>query len=100
MPIYEFACPKCRRIFSFLSKRVNPGRLPVCPKCGNKKMSKQISRFTMSKGLKEPAAKGVMAGGEPLMPDFDDPRVERAMMEKVKGLKDWQILQKTFDRMK
>ena len=57
MPIYEFACPKCRRIFSFLSKRVNPDRLPVCPKCGNKKMSKQVSRFAMSKGLKEPAAK-------------------------------------------
>ena len=57
MPIYEFACPKCRRIFSFLSKRMNPGRLPVCPKCGNKKMSKQVSRFAMSKGLKEPAAK-------------------------------------------
>ena len=51
MPIYEFACPKCRRIFSFLSKRVNPDRLPVCPKCGNKKMSKQVSRFAMTQGL-------------------------------------------------
>ena len=81
MPIYEFACPKCRRIFSFLSKRVNPDRLPVCPKCGNKKMSKQISRFAMSRGLKEPSAKGEMVGGGPPMPDFDDPRVERAMME-------------------
>ena len=26
--------------------------------------------------------------------------INRGMMEKVKGLKDWQILQKTFDRMK
>ena len=57
MPIYEFACPKCRRIFSFLSKRVNPDRLPVCPKCGNKKMSKQVSRFAMTRKLAEPAAK-------------------------------------------
>ncbi len=81
MPIYEFACPKCRKIFSFLSKRVKPDRLPVCPKCGNKKMSKQVSRFAMSKGLKEPAAKGEAVGDEPPMPDFDDPRVERAMME-------------------
>ena len=83
MPIYEFACPKCRRIFSFLSKRVNPERLPVCPKCGNKKLSKQVSRFAMTKGLKEPAAG---AGGEPddggpPMPDLDDPRVMRAMSE-------------------
>jgi putative FmdB family regulatory protein len=81
MPIYEFACPKCRRIFSFLSKRVNPDRLPVCPKCGHKKMSKQVSRFAMSRGLKEPTATGNAAGDEPTMPDLDDPRVARAMAE-------------------
>ena len=52
MPIYEFACPKCRKIFSFLSKRLNPDRTPVCPKCGNKKMAKQVSRFALTKGLK------------------------------------------------
>jgi putative FmdB family regulatory protein len=81
MPIYEYGCPKCRVIFNFLSKRINPDRLPVCPKCGNKKMQKQMSRFAMSRGLKEPSAteagEGMEAGG----PDFDDPRVERAMME-------------------
>jgi putative FmdB family regulatory protein len=82
MPIYEFACPKCRRIFSFLSKRVKPARPPVCPKCGNKKMSKQVSRFATSKGLKEPSAPtGGDAPDGPPMPDLDDPRVERAMME-------------------
>ena len=81
MPIYEFACPKCRRIFSLLSKCMNPDHLPACPKCGTNKMPKQISRFAMSKGLKEPAAKGEMAGGESSLPDFNDPRVERAMME-------------------
>jgi 2-oxoglutarate ferredoxin oxidoreductase subunit beta len=26
--------------------------------------------------------------------------INRGMMDKVKGLKDWQILQKSFDRMK
>ena len=87
MPIYEFACPKCRRIFSFLSKRVNPDRLPACPKCGNKKMSKQVSRFAMSRKLKEPAVKAdaEMEGGPP-MPDFDDPRVARAMAEMERDL--------------
>jgi putative FmdB family regulatory protein len=77
MPIYEYACPKCRVIFNFLSKRINPDRLPTCPKCGNKKMAKQVTRFAMSRGLKEPA--GNEEGGP--MPDFEDPRVERAMME-------------------
>jgi putative FmdB family regulatory protein len=83
MPIYEFACPKCRRIFSFLSKRVKPDRLPVCPKCGNKRLKKEVSRFAMTKGFKEPATSSGNddeVGGPP-MPDLDDPRVERAMME-------------------
>jgi putative FmdB family regulatory protein len=82
MPIYEFACPKCRKIYSFLSKRINPDRLPVCPKCGNKKLTKQLSSFAFTKGVKEPAAGGGdsdadMAG----MPDMDDPRVARVMSE-------------------
>jgi putative FmdB family regulatory protein len=82
MPIYEFACPKCRVIFSFLSKRLNSDRLPACPKCGNKKMSKQVSRFAAPRRAPEPAAPAGAEGGEgPPMPDFDDPRVERAMME-------------------
>jgi len=79
MPIYEFACPKCRKIFSFLSKRMNPDRLPVCPKCGNKKLTKELSRFAMTRGLSEPA--GGDAGDEGPMPNLDDPRVARAMAE-------------------
>jgi putative FmdB family regulatory protein len=81
MPIYEYACPKCRVIFNFLSKRVNPAHRPTCPKCGNKEMRKEMSRFAMTRGLKEPAAKTESEGAEPPMPDFDDPRVERAMMD-------------------
>ena len=83
MPIYEYACPKCRVIFNFLSKRIKPDRLPVCPKCGNKKMTKQMSRFALSRGLKEPApaAPPGAEGGDMPMPDFDDPRVEKAMTE-------------------
>jgi putative FmdB family regulatory protein len=80
MPIYEFACPKCRVIFNFLSPRVNPDRLPACPKCGNKKMARQMSSFAMPRGAKEPAAADAGAEAEG-MPDFDDPRVARAMGE-------------------
>ena len=86
MPIYEYGCPKCRVIFNFLSKRINPDRLPVCPKCGNKKMVKQMSQFAMTRGLKEPAGKSEMESGEPPMPDMDDPRLERAMMELEKDM--------------
>jgi putative FmdB family regulatory protein len=78
MPIYEFACPKCRKIFSFLSKRVNPDRLPVCPKCGNNKLKKEVSRFAMTRGLSEP---GEASPAEDGMPDMNDPRIARAMTE-------------------
>ena len=81
MPIYEFACPKCRVLFNFLSKRVNPEKLPVCPKCGNKKMMKQMSRFAMPRGAKEPAAAGADDAPEQGMPDMDDPRMMQAMGE-------------------
>ncbi len=83
MPIYEFACPKCRRIYNFLSKRINPSHTPTCPKCGNKNLSRQMSRFAALKGVAEPASAGIAdgpEGGGP-MPDLDDPRVERAMSE-------------------
>jgi putative FmdB family regulatory protein len=82
MPIYEFACPKCRKIYSFLSKRLNPDREPVCPKCGNKKLEKQMSQFaaprTSSKGE---SAEGDDSNGPGGMPDMDDPRMMRAMSE-------------------
>lgn len=82
MPIYEFACPKCRRIFNFLSKRPHAERIPACPKCGNRKMIKQMSAFAMPRGAKEPAtgAGGAPEGGPPL-PDMDDPRLMKAMSE-------------------
>ena len=40
-----------------------------------------MSRFATSRGLKEPSATGAGGGMEEGGPDFDDPRVERAMME-------------------
>ena len=86
MPIYEYACPKCRVVFNFLSKRINPDRVPTCPKCGNKNMAKQVTRFAMSRRLKEPAAKNEGPEGRPPMPDLDEPRMERAMMELEKDM--------------
>ena len=82
MPIYEFACPKCRKIFNFLSKRVQPDHLPACPKCGHKQMVKQMSAFAMPRGMQEPSSAAPEGddGGE-AMPDFNDPRVARAMSQ-------------------
>lgn len=84
MPIYEFACPRCRRIFSFLSKRVRPRDTPACPKCGGRELQREISRFALIKGTAAPAAPDASATGShegPPMPDMDDPRMEQAMGE-------------------
>lgn len=82
MPIYEFACPKCRKIYSFLSKRLNPDREPVCPKCGHKRLEKQVSAFSMLKGAPEPtsAPADTDESGAPL-PDVDESKMERVMSE-------------------
>jgi len=84
MPIYEFACPKCQMIFNFFSARIQPHRLPFCPKCGNKKMTKQISAFAAPRRRNQPGPSlddpgpGGAGSGEP---NLDDPRVARAMSE-------------------
>ncbi len=81
MPIYEFACPKCRVIFNFLSKRSDPGHLPTCPKCGNKHMVKQVSNFATPRRSPEPSAAAEGGAEGEGMPTLDDPRVARAMSE-------------------
>jgi hypothetical protein len=68
-------------VFSFLSKRLKPEGLPTCPKCGNKKMVKQMSQFAMTRGLKEPSAGSTGEDAAEPMPDMDDPRVMQAMSE-------------------
>jgi putative FmdB family regulatory protein len=73
MPIYEFYCPDCHRVYSFLSRLVAPERRPACPRCGRRELTRRVSLFAISKGRKEePAA----AAGEPAP---DDARLERAM---------------------
>ncbi len=83
MPIFEYACPQCRRIYSFLSKRLKPERLPICPRCGHKKLTKALSRFSAPKGSAAPGessgADGESEGDG--MPPMEAPRMERFMRE-------------------
>lgn len=74
MPVYEFLCPRCNRIFSFHSFRVETARVPRCPKCGAEELRRVPSRF------------GVAAASKTAKPDggdgaeHEDPRLEREMM--------------------
>jgi putative FmdB family regulatory protein len=80
MPIYEFACPRCRKIFSFLSKKLQPEKSPACPQCGSVNLAKQLSSFALPKAGIAPEA------GPGAEPDMNDPRVLRAMGEVEKDL--------------
>lgn len=86
MPIYEFACTRCRVIFSFFYKKPEPERLPKCPRCKGKRMTQQMSRFAVSRGGSgKKSGEGPESDGGP-MPDLDDPRVEQAFGQLEKEL--------------
>ena len=72
MPLYEFYCADCHMIFNFLSRRVNTTACPACPRCGRPELSRQVSRFAVSKGRPDESPEG--------LPDLDEEKLERAMM--------------------
>jgi putative FmdB family regulatory protein len=92
MPIYEYLCPTCNRVYSFLSQRPEVERRPSCPRCGNTDLKKQVSRFAVvrgggspQKGPEEPGDRPPGPGGAPEQEPnpLDDPRVERELMRLV-----------------
>jgi putative FmdB family regulatory protein len=72
MPIYEFLCSRCNRIYSFHSFRADTTKAPVCPRCGAADLRRVPSRFAARRG----AAPTDPGGGD----DAADERVEREMM--------------------
>ena len=90
MPIYEFLCPPCNRVYSFLTQSYDPDRVPSCPKCGATDMRRRVSKFAFVRGGAKAAGRGADSpepgafddepGGPGGGPDLDDPRVEREMM--------------------
>jgi putative FmdB family regulatory protein len=78
MPIHEFYCPDCHRVFNFLARRPNVKKHPHCPKCDRPELERKISRFAISKGLSEPA------GGPDdmdLPPGLDEAKMERVLAD-------------------
>lgn len=76
MPIYEFYCKPCHTVYSFYARTTAAVSAPKCPRCGAKKLEKQISRFAISKGLSEPTS----SGSDPLE-NLDEAQMERLMGE-------------------
>ena len=73
MPIYEFYCHDCHRVFSFLSRAVNTEKTPACPRCQGPGLVRRASAFAISKGRKEEPKPQPIAAGP------DEGRLEQAM---------------------
>ena len=71
MPIYEYYCQKCHMIFNFFSGTMNTEKRPLCPKCKQKRLARQMSTFSTlrSRGEEE----------EMPLPDMDESKVAQAM---------------------
>jgi len=84
MPIYEFYCPPCHTIYSFLSRRMQVPSTASCPKCGCRKLEKKVSRFAISKGLLENSQ------GDPADPfaNIDESKLEQLMSEMAPSMQD------------
>ena len=73
MPIYEFYCKGCNTIFNFFSRTVNTTKQPLCPRCKQRKLKRQMSTFARLKGATEEG-------------DMDDLPIDEAKMEKAMEL--------------
>jgi len=82
MPIYEYLCAKCNRVYSFLAKSAAEAKAPTCPKCQSTDLKKMVSKFSFVGGKRksrEQAAPEDPGGDGP--DPLDDPRIEREVMK-------------------
>lgn len=79
MPIYEFYCSACHRVYNFLSRRVPTTGQPACPRCGRSRLERKISRFAVSRGLQPKT--DALGPDDDLPPGFDEAKLEQVMEE-------------------
>ena len=79
MPIYEFYCRDCHRVFNFFARRVNTTAEPACPQCKRPRLERKISRFAVARGL-QPKTES-MGPEDDLPPGFDEAKLEQVMEE-------------------
>ncbi len=83
MPIYEYRCDECRRVFSFLVRNVKDHEPPACPQCGNDNLSRVLSPCSMHSGGSKHSEGSPEGGGD--MGDFG-PGDEA--LENIPGIED------------
>lgn len=84
MPIYEYACDECRRVYQFFFRSASSVKRPKCPKCGKPRLERRLSRFSVNTGAKQPSDPGGPGGMDDA--DIDPVRMERAMQKLEKEM--------------
>jgi len=81
MPIYEYGCPECRKIFSFLVRSAKKKRLR-CPRCGSSRLKRVYSPFAFTRSEESRLEK--LADPENFSGlDENDPRSLARLMRKM-----------------
>jgi len=75
MPVYEFLCESCNKIFSFHSFKIATKKIPECPKCSNADLRRVPSSFGVATASKSSTGQGDDGGA-----GLDDSRMEKEMM--------------------
>jgi putative regulatory protein, FmdB family len=101
VPIFEYLCKSCNRIYSFLSFSASPQREPVCPKCGASPLTRVPSTFAVAGSQRKSAAEEKpQRGSEEAVPpalerelaalassvdekDMEDPRTMARLMRRL-----------------
>jgi hypothetical protein len=66
-------------VFNFFARRVNTTARPPCPRCGRPKLEREVSRFAVGRGARDPAA--APGGEDDLPPGLDESKLEQVMEE-------------------
>jgi len=53
MPIYEYQCLKCKKMFDWITLSVAEQSRPACTACGGTRVKKQVSRVRYMAGPRE-----------------------------------------------
>ncbi len=87
MPIYEFYCSRCHRIYNFFSRTIQTDKQPACPRCGKPKLKRCMSRFAIGAARsavseeRSSAEQTESDWGEEWPAGLDEEKFERVMEE-------------------
>ncbi len=99
MPLYEFRCNRCGKVFTFLVGVVANNTDPYCPRCGSTSLTKLISRIRAH--LSEETRLDQLASSfESLdISDNPSPREVRALMRKLTSALGDEVDREVVDEM-